>query len=169
MANPMRIYAVNKISEHIEKNFASNIEKSIFNWSIQNSKKNNKTPAWESYFFKESYKRKLLSIIYNISNSETFLVERIKKGEVKTKDIAFCSPELLFPSGLWATTLEENKLKEEKRVMAAEKSLKNYRGAFKCGRCKSEKTQYYQLQTRSADEPMTTYANCLNCGKKWKF
>ena len=27
---------------------------------------------------------------------------------------------------------------------------------------------YYQLQTRSVDEPMTTFITCLNCGFKWK-
>lgn len=27
--------------------------------------------------------------------------------------------------------------------------------AFKCGRCGQRKTTYYQMQTRSADEPMT--------------
>ncbi|WVQ81352.1 transcription elongation factor S-II [Cryptococcus sp. DSM 104549] len=35
--------------------------------------------------------------------------------------------------------------------------------AFKCGRCQQRKCTYYQMQTRSADEPMT------NCGNRWKF
>ena len=41
-------------------------------------------------------------------------------------------------------------------------------GMFKCNKCKSMKTVYYQMQTRSADEPMTTYVTCTNCGSKWK-
>jgi transcription elongation factor S-II len=41
-------------------------------------------------------------------------------------------------------------------------------GTFRCKRCKSEDTDYYQLQTRSSDEPMTTFINCLNCGYAWK-
>ena len=40
---------------------------------------------------------------------------------------------------------------------------------FKCGRCKQRRTKYYQLQTRSADEPMTTFVTCINCGNRWKF
>ena len=40
---------------------------------------------------------------------------------------------------------------------------------FTCGRCKRNKTTYYQLQTRSADEPMTTFVTCLHCNNKWKF
>ncbi len=39
-----------------------------------------------------------------------------------------------------------------------------------CTRCKKKsKCDYYQMQTRSADEPMTTFVNCLECGKHWKF
>jgi transcription elongation factor S-II len=42
-------------------------------------------------------------------------------------------------------------------------------GMIKCRKCKSMKTDYYQLQTRSADEPMTTYVTCHNCEHRWKF
>nr|ODN90589.1 transcription elongation factor S-II [Cryptococcus depauperatus CBS 7841] len=41
--------------------------------------------------------------------------------------------------------------------------------AFKCGRCQQRKCTYYQMQTRSADEPMTTFVTCTNCGNRWKF
>jgi len=41
--------------------------------------------------------------------------------------------------------------------------------AFQCGRCKERKTRYRQDQTRSADEPMTTFVTCVNCGNRWKF
>ena len=33
---------------------------------------------------------------------------------------------------------------------------------------RKKKCTYYQLQTRSADEPMTTFITCLNCNNKWK-
>ncbi|CAJ1934413.1 unnamed protein product [Cylindrotheca closterium] len=39
---------------------------------------------------------------------------------------------------------------------------------FTCGRCKSVKTTSTQKQTRSADEPMTVFVLCLNCGNRWK-
>ena len=42
-------------------------------------------------------------------------------------------------------------------------------GMFECGRCKSTKTTYTQKQTRSADEPMTTFVTCSNCKNRWKF
>jgi transcription elongation factor S-II len=39
---------------------------------------------------------------------------------------------------------------------------------FKCGKCKERRCTYYQLQTRSADEPMTTFVTCLNCGNRFR-
>ena len=50
----------------------------------------------------------------------------------------------------------------------ARKNEEGYEGLFKCGKCKSTKTTYYQMQTRSADEPMTTFVTCTGCGNKWK-
>ena len=39
-----------------------------------------------------------------------------------------------------------------------------------CKRCKKKsRCDYYQMQTRSADEPMTTFVTCLDCDKRWKF
>ena len=40
---------------------------------------------------------------------------------------------------------------------------------FRCSRCGERKCRYHQVQTRSADEPMTTYVKCVNCYKRWKF
>ena len=40
--------------------------------------------------------------------------------------------------------------------------------AFKCRKCGSRSTSYYEVQTRSADEPMTQFITCLNCGNRWK-
>uniref|UniRef100_A0A7E4UNI4 Transcription elongation factor n=1 Tax=Panagrellus redivivus TaxID=6233 RepID=A0A7E4UNI4_PANRE len=40
---------------------------------------------------------------------------------------------------------------------------------FKCGKCHQNNCTYNQLQTRSADEPMTTFVFCRSCGNRWKF
>ena len=164
----MRTFVVENLSTLIETKYASNIEKSIFNWTIRDTKQRNQTPAWENRSFVERYKRKYLSIQYNLKHTETHLVERIKKGEIKTATIAFQPPEVLFPSGPIATTVEELKIKDLKKELAKTKA-ENFKGVFQCARCKKWKTTYYQMQTRSADEPMTTYVTCMNCNKKWKF
>lgn len=40
---------------------------------------------------------------------------------------------------------------------------------LKCGKCKKRNCTYNQLQTRSSDEPMTTFVMCNECGHRWKF
>ena len=76
-------------------------------------------------------------------------------------------PEALQPDGPYAKEIEVGIHKQlRKEYMNNEK--KNQDGFFKCGRCKSMKTTYYQMQTRSADEPMTVFVSCLNCERNWK-
>lgn len=63
------------------------------------------------------------------------------------------------------SVLIEQNLREAKAAQDTEAETDQ----FKCGRCHQRKTKYYQLQTRSADEPMTTFVTCINCGNRWKF
>ena len=42
-------------------------------------------------------------------------------------------------------------------------------GIFQCKKCKSRKTTYYSLQTRSSDEPMTNFITCIECKNRWKM
>lgn len=62
----------------------------------------------------------------------------------------------------------ERAKKESLRVVQAAKDTQAETDQFKCGKCHHRKTTYYQLQTRSADEPMTTFVTCVNCGHKWR-
>ena len=73
--------------------------------------------------------------------------------------------------------LASKSLKEQQESIR-QQNLHNAKGAeaqeaetdaFQCGKCKQRKTRYYQMQTRSADEPMTTFVTCVNCNHKWKF
>jgi DNA-directed RNA polymerase subunit M/transcription elongation factor TFIIS len=41
-------------------------------------------------------------------------------------------------------------------------------GVLECSRCHSKRTISFQRQTRSADEMATTFAQCVDCGKRWR-
>jgi DNA-directed RNA polymerase subunit M/transcription elongation factor TFIIS len=41
-------------------------------------------------------------------------------------------------------------------------------GLYTCGKCRSQRTVFSTAQTRSGDEPMTVFIECVDCGKTWK-
>ena len=51
----------------------------------------------------------------------------------------------------------------------ARETLTGVTDMFRCGKCKQRKCTYYQMQTRSADEPMTTFVTCIVCNNRWKM
>jgi transcription elongation factor S-II len=165
----MREYALSQFASILKQNptdpIPFNMEKSIFNWAIREIKLRSGVPAWENPLFKWLYKNKFLAIKYNMENSN--LSDRILSGEIKSRFVASLNATGMDPGGRHAQAI---RAREEKQasMFARNKMEEDFTGAFKCAKCKSMKTTYYQMQTRSADEPMTTFVTCLNCQKRWK-
>jgi DNA-directed RNA polymerase subunit M/transcription elongation factor TFIIS len=66
----------------------------------------------------------------------------------------------------WTTIIQT--IIEKEKAMYSKKSTASI--FMFCSSCKRKtKCDYYQMQTRSADEPMTTFVTCLECDKRWKF
>lgn len=42
-------------------------------------------------------------------------------------------------------------------------------GVLQCPKCGKNRTFSFQKQTRGADEPMTTFAQCVECKHKWVY
>lgn len=114
------------------------------------------------------YAQRLRSLTSNLrQKNNPELRSRINNGDLLPKDFIKMSPKEMAPESL------KKELEEIKK-----KNLYNAQGAtqeravtdrFTCGKCKEKKVSYYQLQTRSADEPLTTFCTCENCGNRWKF
>jgi DNA-directed RNA polymerase subunit M/transcription elongation factor TFIIS len=122
--------------------------------------------AWDNHKYSNIYKHKFLALQKSIKENPS-LKENIIKKKLKTKDVIEMRPEQLCPDGLYAHEMEV-KIHKDLRKEYLKKENQNQDGFFKCGRCKSMKTTYYELQTRSADEPMTVFVSCLNCDRNWK-
>ena len=114
------------------------------------------------------YKTKFQQLHFNLKDSRNpDLRRKVVLGEIDPKELLVLSPEELASD---AKREENQRIRDKKLFDAAPSQAKKATtDQFQCGKCRQRKCTYYQMQTRSADEPMTTFVSCLNCGNRWKF
>lgn len=150
------------------KKKSKNIEKGIYDYTIISAKKRSLEIDWLNELFTLIYISKFKIIYFNLkqdnSVNNTFLINKIKNNEFNEYNIAFMTHQELFPTN-WKELIEKKK-KKENSDKTIDLSLAT--DQFKCLKCFQRVCTFYQQQTRSADEPMTTFINCLKCGNMWK-
>lgn len=157
--NNIRNHIFSKINDNT---IATNIEISIFNFTIKKSTKMKVMKKWSNEYFVLIYLIKFKVVFHNLKNK--IIIDKLKDGTLPPHKMSFLAHTDLLPEK-WEQQLQEKKLRlENKFFPKIEASTDN----FTCGKCKSKACTYYQLQTRSADEPMTTFVTCTNCGNRWK-
>jgi hypothetical protein len=156
------------LAKHCDDDDIGNLERGIFNASIEEAKRRMIPQTWEHTTFMWIYKMVAKRAIGNF-NPDSYignklLIERWKEGEFTLDQIGRWSPYELNPSQ-WKH-LKDQQFRREKRILEGNLSMATDR--FRCSGCHKKMCSYYELQTRSADEPMTIFISCLNCGKNWK-
>uniref|UniRef100_A0A8C4TUN2 Transcription elongation factor n=4 Tax=Neoaves TaxID=3078114 RepID=A0A8C4TUN2_FALTI len=114
------------------------------------------------------YKNRVRSRISNLKDSKNpELKKNVLCGAITPEQIAVMTSE----------EMASNELKEIRKAMTKE-AIREHQMAktggtqtdlFTCGKCKKKNCTYTQVQTRSSDEPMTTFVVCNECGNRWKF
>lgn len=113
-------------------------------------------------------KLKYRSIMFNLKDANNpDLRRRVLLGEIKPEKLIFMTAEEMASD----QRKLENKQIKDKALFECERGIKPKATTdqFKCGKCGKRKCTYYQMQTRSADEPMITFVTCVNCNNHWKF
>ncbi|NXE07787.1 TCEA2 protein, partial [Lophotis ruficrista] len=113
------------------------------------------------------YKNRVRSRISNLKDSKNpELKKNVLCGTITPEQIAVMTSE----------EMASNELKEIRKAMTKE-AIREHQMAktggtqtdlFTCGKCKKKNCTYTQVQTRSSDEPMTTFVVCNECGNRWK-
>jgi DNA-directed RNA polymerase subunit M/transcription elongation factor TFIIS len=143
-----------------EKN-TSNLEKGIFNYSLKEAEQRKIVKKWDNKQFIQIYLDRLRSIMINLKGN---ILEQINDGTIKPHIVAFMTHQELCPER-WQTMIEA-KTKRDKNKF--ETNISAATDVFTCRKCKGNQCTYYQMQTRSADEAMTTFVTCLICTARFK-
>ncbi|XP_055512449.1 transcription elongation factor A protein 3-like isoform X4 [Leucoraja erinacea] len=114
------------------------------------------------------YKNRVRSRISNLKDP---------KNPNLRKNVLSGAIDLLHFARMSAEEMASDELKELRQVITKEairehqmaKTSGTMSSLFQCGKCKKKNCTYNQVQTRSADEPMTTFVLCNECGNRWKF
>ncbi|XP_044064093.1 transcription elongation factor A protein 3 isoform X20 [Siniperca chuatsi] len=114
------------------------------------------------------YKNRVRSRISNLKDPKNPGLRRnVLAGSIELSRIATMSAE----------EMASDELKQLRNVLTQE-AIREHQMAktggtttdlLQCGKCKKKNCTYNQVQTRSADEPMTTFVLCNECGNRWKF
>ena len=156
------------LKEHCDEDDILDLERGIYNATLDDAKKHMVPLTWDHDTFRWMYsavaKRTLTNFHPNSYIGNKSLIERWKEGEFTLDVIGRWTPYELNPAN-WKD-LKDQQFRRDKRVLEGNLAMATDR--FRCSQCKKKMCSYYELQTRSADEPMTIFISCLNCGKHWK-
>ena len=169
---PQRIKMIstfhNSLSEYCDEDDIMDLERGVYNATLEDAKKHMVPLTWDHDTFKWLYsmiaKRTITNFHPNSYVGNKTLIERWKEGEFTIDSIGHWTPYELSPAN-WKD-LKDQQFRRDKRILEGNLAMATDR--FRCSQCKKKMCSYYELQTRSADEPMTIFISCLNCGKHWK-
>lgn len=64
---------------------------------------------------------------------------------------------------------DDHKIRQNEEDDFIENPFQVEEGVLECYKCGSKRTISYTKQTRSADEPASVIATCINCKNKWVY
>jgi len=142
--------------------FSDNLEKGVYNYAIRYAAEKQVIKKWDNPTFAQIYSDKWRSVLHNLTYNKC--AHFITDKKIKPHEFAFMTHQEMLPEK-WAARLAAKKKREDNTFAP---KIEASTDGFMCRKCKSKECTYYQLQTRSADEPMTTFVTCIKCGNRWK-
>jgi transcription elongation factor S-II len=167
-----RSHILEKLKSILGKTFKKDdymrLEKTILHAAITDAASKNVIKHFENKLFQICYMSAARKIITNLDTksyvNNEYLVKKLKKGDLQIEHLATMTHIDYAPMAY--TEFQQRQQLREQAQLEGNKAMAT--DMFKCGRCHKRETTFYELQTRSADEPMTKFISCVNCGNRWR-
>ena len=142
--------------------YAHNMEVGVFNATLEKCESMNTPKLWKNELFVDVYLRILHSMYHAMQHKH--IQDGLRDRTLRAHQLPFMSYQEIYPEK-W-TSLLDNKVKREQNMFRSNVTAST--DSYTCRRCKGKECTFYQMQTRSADEPMTIFISCISCGNQWK-
>lgn len=140
-----------------DEKISENVEIGAYNYSVKHATEKKIIRKWANPMFAEIYLNKMRTLLCNLTHT---MIHSMKEPH----KCAFMTHQELNPEK-WRALIHK---KEKRDEHLFNNKLAATTTDFTCFKCKKNNCTYYQLQTRSADEPMTTFVTCVNCESHWR-
>jgi DNA-directed RNA polymerase subunit M/transcription elongation factor TFIIS len=161
----------NSISEELTSHFGIQppattlIESYIYEYSVGEANNKKVSINWTNCYFVQIYVDKLRSVFLNIQNNPDYKDKLLNTTDADEIKIAIYMTHQEINPNRWKPLIDKKVAKDK---CMYETKMEASTDTFVCRKCKTNRCSYYEIQTRSADEPMTTFVTCLDCGLRWK-
>jgi len=165
----VRVYelAKNLFGSKVSQAEAVKLEAIVYKKAFEMADSEDIRKSWNLQAFRDIYFAIARRLIGNLNPNSYIgnknLWERYITNELTLEEIAKQNYYELCPEH-WQQMVDRQAKKEQIQL---EGDFSRATDKWVCHGCKQRKCTYYELQTRSSDEPMTIFIHCLNCGKRW--
>lgn len=168
----LRSHILTQLKSTLGKTFKKDdyvrLEKTILLSAVMDATSKNVIKHFDNKLFQICYMSAARKIISNLDTKcyvqNDYLVKKLKKGDLQIEHMATMT-HIDYAPNAFVEFRERQQLREQAQLEGNKAMATDM---FKCGRCNKRETTFYELQTRSADEPMTKFISCVNCGNRWR-
>jgi DNA-directed RNA polymerase subunit M/transcription elongation factor TFIIS len=156
------------LGNHFKEDEKERLEKAILESAMHDATTKHVLKHFDNNLFQICYTSSARRLLSNLSETSyvgnKHLLHKLMKGDLNIEHLSKMSVMDYEPT--LYTDLRERQQLREQRQLEGNRSMAS--DMFECYRCNKRETIFYELQTRSADEPMTKFITCVNCGNHWR-
>ena len=157
----LRIFANKLIHDLIYLKIMKNLEKAIFDKSVELAGKRYTEFNWNNPYFAWIYHDRCYYVITNILGSDD-IFNKVISGKLQVRVLLELEPHELRHD-LYQSIIEMEKKRSDAKITVKTNDM------YICGKCKKSQTRSEKVYSSSFDESIPVLVTCLNCNHSWRM